>query len=139
MNFFPKGARHTKWSHLWSVAAVIFALCAGAEQDTPQPHFNHTLNRNVADKKGRVQKLRLPRCYSLQLQEAISIGTHWDITQRPDPASFMPRLEQLAHQSGHTNEADEPLPDWATRLHQFQHNAEKMRAEGSKGKAAEVR
>jgi uncharacterized lipoprotein YddW (UPF0748 family) len=69
-----------------------------------------------------LRKLILPNIYSRELREAIQRLDTPTAEGRPHAQEFMPKLVQLAQRSGLANdESYIPLPDWATRVHEY-HN-----------------
>jgi len=58
--------------------------------------------------------------YSRELRKAIQIVDTPTAKARPDIEDYMTSLTNLAKRSGLANdESYEPLPDWATRVHEY--------------------
>jgi NIMA (never in mitosis gene a)-related kinase len=135
-SYFPPGQRHSKYSDLWALGASIYNLCKiGNGTCHIQIDFNRirtipgmTPDRYVEGTESRERYLTIPHPYSQELRHAILVATAWDPRQRPSPLSFIQRLDPLVRASGHANQGDdfEPLPDWATKVHEYHAKAEKI-------------
>lgn len=140
MNKFPDGYRHTKKSDLWSVAAVVSNL-ACATQDKyshldmsridrhPElkdlKHYGASISHAVVSRKA---ELPVPEWYSWQLMKAVHKAGAWYIKQRPGPSDFINELRQLAEASEKYDLSHSyPLPEWATREHEYHHRAETLK------------
>jgi serine/threonine protein kinase len=119
-SYFTRGYRHSKRSDLWAVAATISNLCCAVILGNTRSHFT----KDAITPDGviyRERRLPIPRSvYSHELLAAVRIAGEWEITQRPSPRQFIPELHKLARRSGRCGKAAyEPLPDWATRPHDY--------------------
>ena len=136
---YPSRHRHTKYSDLWALGASIYNLCVIGDTASRMPsHIN--LNR-LAQIPGmipdryldgtdcRVHPLRIPRHYSRILSAAILTATDWDPCERPSPVRFVSCIRPFMNASGFANHGDnyEPLPEWATNVHDYLAKAENIR------------
>lgn len=83
----------------------------------------------------RHRDLVIPEPYSRQLCKAIRTASAWNMRDRLGPISMVVELERLLAESGFNQQGDnDPLPGWATRVHEYQFSAEKVeKEEASKG------
>jgi hypothetical protein len=132
---FPPGHRHSRYSDLWAVGATIFNLCGNSA--TAMNHLNMSrLNRTpgltqdqyLEGTASHERPLSIPHQYSQELRKAILFATQWDICDRPNPVRFVQYLEPLMKAAGYSTQGEnnEPLPGWATKVHDYQAKAEKV-------------
>lgn len=134
--YFPEGQRHTCYSDLWSLGASIYNLCAarlGEERGT----WNHTTlagkppyMQPQAYREGRASRPRnllISNYYSKQLRTAINQATEFVLGNRKSPKDMIKTIERLMKESGFNEQGtSDPIPDWATRVHEYHSKAEKV-------------
>jgi serine/threonine protein kinase len=123
---FPLGCVNTPKTDVWSLGATIYNLC---ECLSIQGHLD--MSRKPADVdsytyiqgtecRQRKDPLTISSVYSPQLKDAIRRATRWDPRQRPDAVTLIRKFEELQHAAGFdTQKNAAPLPDWATRKHDY--------------------
>ncbi|KAG0652838.1 kinase [Hyphodiscus hymeniophilus] len=135
---YPRGHRHTKFSDLWAVGATVYNLCVlGDKGSSALSHltFNGmdriagmTTDRWLEGMASRVRSLAISSRYSRELLQAILMVMELVPRRRPSPVNFVPTLKDLAEVAGFENqEKNDPLPDWATKVHDYVAKAESIR------------
>jgi NIMA (never in mitosis gene a)-related kinase len=133
--YFPDGQRHTCKSDLWALGASIFNLCVARPCESGYNHITlkgkppYLQTHQYWEVKGsRSEALIVPSFYSEQLRRAIIRCTDADPRSRKSPAEMIKILEHLLKESGHQEQGknSEAIPDWATRVHEYQSKAEKV-------------
>jgi serine/threonine protein kinase len=134
-DYFPAGHKHTRYSDLWALGCSIFNLCTATPEDSGLSHlkFNETIPFGISKDQYqdlqvcRIRDLKTPDHYSPQLRTAIRIATTWDVFSRPSPVRMIAQIEQLLEESIFSQHGKhEPLPKWATRVHEYLSKAEKL-------------
>jgi hypothetical protein len=77
----------------------------------------------------RERYLIIPPLYSQSLRKAILLATKWESTDRLSPVMFINGLKSMVDASGFANQGSakhEPLPEWATKVHEYLSKAEKI-------------
>jgi serine/threonine protein kinase len=147
---FPANFRHSSKSDLWALGAAMYNLCV------PEPTFSgayvvfsHLDFKSkpkdvpsetwMSGQEARHVEYNIPPPYTDDLRQAIRLATTYLPDQRPDPITMLGSLRELVKQSGFEKFGSnlEPLPDWATRVHEYFGKAE-MEALGMQRKAAEA-
>lgn len=131
---YPNGFRHSKRSDLWALGACIYVLCNAPNQEKIYFDMSHLdwghgdLDAHVwiAGQEARRRKgtLTISPRYSRQLRTAIEIATTWAPGNRPDPYRMKLKFDSLLRDSG-AKAPGPPLPDWATRVHEYYGTAER--------------
>lgn len=134
-NYFPGGQRHSRFSDLWALGCSIFNLCTATPNDNGMSHINFNTrmppgiptNQIQSVQACRLRDLIIPGHYSPQLRAAIRIATAWDVQKRPSPVRMITHIEQLLGETKFSRHGNhEPLPEWATRVHEYLSKAEKL-------------
>ena len=140
--YYPSGRKHSKYSDLWAVGASIYNLCEFNNNASCLSHINMshanlipgiTSNRYVSGTVSRKRDLTISTSYySCELRDAISTATRWDLHRRPSPVSWTKYVEPLLESSGFSEQGEncKPLPDWATKIHEYMSMAEKLKSRG---------
>jgi len=133
--YFPTNSMHTKRSDLWAVGASMYNLCNISPSNFGMAHIDLRGHREpvklehyMEGTASRVRTLDAPNIYTKQLREAINTASRWELEKRPSPIKMVKVLEQLVDDSGFDKNQgkSEPLPDWATRVHEYHSKAEKL-------------
>lgn len=133
--YFPPGHKHTMYSDLWALGCSIYNLCTATPFDNGISHINFKGNQPrglsrdqyMQTQACRVLDLRIPDHYSPQLRSAIRMVTAWDVSNRPNPVRMIHKVEQLLEESKFSRHSKhEPLPQWATKVHEYLSTAEKI-------------
>jgi serine/threonine protein kinase len=134
IKFFPKGQRHSQYSDVWALGACVYNLC-----DLTATHgINHCdfdrmrripgmdIQIYMEGTECRKDPLKIPSNYTRELREAIVYATRWNPVQRPSPVRLIERLGPLVDASGYGEQgpSHEPLPEWATKVHDYLSKAE---------------
>jgi serine/threonine protein kinase len=134
-DYFPQGHRHSRHSDLWALGCTIFNLCDPNPATNRMNHFNSkgpvppgmSAEQYQQAQISRVRDLRIPDQYSSQLRSAVRIATNWDVSKRPGPVTMISKIEKLLGESKLSPIGkQEPLPAWATRIHEYLSKAEKL-------------
>ena len=135
-SYFPKSKRHSQCSDLWALGCSVFNLCTANPSNHGVGHFksNGPIPKGMThDQYGqttlsRVRDLQISDRYSPQLRTAIRIATTWDYIDRPNPVRMIAQIEQLVEESNLPLVGkQEPLPEWATPVHEYYSKAEKFK------------
>ena len=134
MRYCPSPCRHSCFSDVWPLGASIFILCSFEElcsqlDMTRRPHYISG-EQYLGGSKSRRNLLTFPSNYTRQLRETVHLTTPWNHQGRTDAVILFRKLKPLVQASGFVTEnaleAENKLPDWATRVHKFSARAEKM-------------
>ena len=152
--YFPSRRGHTCYSDLWALGATIYNLCATKINDKLGPLFPdeefpwmhiqpfHGVPHGkdpyeyITAQISRIAVLPMsPHAYTKSLAKAVHFATEFDMAKRPDPVEMTEILEKLLTESGFDEQGkSEPLPDWATKVHEYHAKA----AKASKEEKAEL-
>ena len=133
--YFPANGRHTRYSDLWALGCAVFNLSKANPLDHRASHFKWkglvpkgmTWDQYEQTMICRVRDLQISDSYSPQLRAAIRIATRWDVKTRPSPVRMVAQIERLLKESKVPLVGkQEPLPEWATRVHEYHSKAEKL-------------
>ena len=130
--YWPAGFRHSQKSDVWALGASIYNLCAPKKSCISHINFNLTPPRMTQEEamegtKVRINPLTIPSNYTDALRDALTLATTWDPKYRPRAVDLLAKLRVLNRQSGFENHAQaEPLPAWATRVHEYMGKAEAL-------------
>ncbi|EPE27244.1 Protein kinase-like (PK-like) [Glarea lozoyensis ATCC 20868] len=135
-SYFPKGQFHTSKSDAWAVGACVYSLAQAPNANVDLCHIDMKAPPNVDPgiwmaglaAKHKVGELKPPPRYTEHLKNALLYVTRENPIQRPEPAVAIKELQRLNKLSGWTHyESSPPLPEWATRTHEYFSMAERMR------------
>jgi serine/threonine protein kinase len=135
--YFPGKNTHSKYSDLWALGACIYNLCMVNTTGSTMSHIDweacNKYPKNcpiVEGTESRIKELNIPKelNYSRELRGAVREATKWNISKRPSPITMIDHLEVFMKGSGFETQGgkSEALPDWCTKVHQYQYTAEQL-------------
>jgi NIMA (never in mitosis gene a)-related kinase len=137
--FFPNGNRHSKYSDVWAVGASVFNLCVLRTSPQSMSHLNvdsaqirriagMNTDRWLEGTESRQRYLTIPQNYTSQLRKAILLATKWEPQERPSAMTLIQALGPLVEDAGYAEQSSshEPLPEWATKVHEYHSKAEQI-------------
>jgi serine/threonine protein kinase len=133
-NRYPDGNRHSPYSDVWALGCTIYNLCTMNPGNIEMNHIDIDFNvhglslREYRSLKGcRIRDLRIPDHYSKQLRTAIRMATVWHFPNRPFASLIIRGIELQMDESGITQQTEHPpLPEWATKVHEYLSEAERL-------------
>ncbi|KAG9228872.1 kinase-like domain-containing protein [Amylocarpus encephaloides] len=137
---FAGDRRHSSRSDLWALGACMYNLCMAPHASGELVHVHWPPPTDISDlavapfdlwfssyisRQWRGTHLAIPERYSPQLQHAIAHATALEVEKRPNPVTMTEWLKVWAKESGfHQPGSADPLPEWATKKHEYFTTAE---------------
>lgn len=130
--FFPVMGRHSRKTDVYALGLTIYNLCHPA--GGPAGHMDFSAmpkgmdggdySSGVASRK----VIRGSAKYSSFLAKAVERATRWNPIHRPDAVTLIKDFENLQEAAGFTKQREsDPLPDWATKKHDYFAKAEQAK------------